>query len=127
MKRVMNLPVAQVIAQFLAKDSLALVVGVEVEVECVDDAATFVIDDDAAGGRAVGLSGRVWSDAFQPRRVLGVVVGRSEIDIFLVTVVETIQILQSERRGVTGDRFTVYFWTSVAKLGCKIRGQVLLF
>jgi hypothetical protein len=87
MKRVMNLPVAQVIAQFLAKDGLALVVGVEVEVECVNDAGAFVIDDDAAGDRAVGFSGRVWSDAFQPRRVLGVVVGRSEIDIFLVTVV----------------------------------------
>ena len=66
----MKLPVAQVIAQFLAKD-----------------AGAFVVDDDAAGDRAVGFSGRVWSDAFQPGRVLGVVVGRSEIDIFLVAVV----------------------------------------
>ena len=84
------------IAQFLPKDDLALVVGVEVEVEGVNDAGTFVVDHDGAGNCAVGLSVRVWSDAFKPCWILGEVVVGSEVDIFLVTIVQSIEILQGQ-------------------------------
>ena len=84
------------IAQFLLKDDLALVVGIEVEVEGVDDAGTSVVDDDAARNCAVGLSVRVWSDAFKPWWVLSEIVVGTEVDIFLVAIVKNIEILQGQ-------------------------------
>ena len=57
-----HLPVAKVITEFFIEDGLPLVVGVEVEVEGVDDAGALVVDDDAAGYCAVSFTVRVWAD-----------------------------------------------------------------
>ena len=117
-------PVADVVAELLVEDDLALVVGVEVAVEGVDDVGAFVVDDDAAGHGAVGLSVGVRSDAFQPGRVFGEVVVRGQIDI-LGTVVQGFEVFQCQGGSDTRYRFAVLYRVRVCQLCRDIRRQVL--
>ena len=94
-----HLPVAEVVTEFFAEDGLPLIVGVEIEVEGVDDAGALVIDDNAAGYCAVSLAVRVWADSFQPWWVIGVVVVGKE-HILFVAVVQSVEIFQRQRRSV---------------------------
>jgi len=106
-----HLHVAEVITEFLPKDGLALIVGIEVEVEGVDDAGALVVDDDAARDCAISLAVRVWADSFQPWWVLGVVVV-GEVHILFVTVVQSVEVFQRQRLRVV-DSMTVDCGVSV--------------
>lgn len=100
------------ITEFFAEDGLALIVGIEVEVEGVDDTGALVVDDDAAGYCAISLAVCVWADSFQPWWVLGVVVVR-EVHILFVAVVQSVEVFQRQRRSVA-DGITVDFGVSVS-------------
>ena len=101
------------ITEFFIEDGLSPVVGVEVEVEGVDNAGALVVDDDAAGYCAVNLTVRVWADSFQPWWVLSEVVVGGEVHIVFVAVVQSIEVFQRQWRSVADDGFTVNFGVSV--------------
>lgn len=75
---------------FDPEDVAAVVVGVEVHVECVDDAVAFIVDDDGGRDGVVGFPTAVGLGAFEPGWVFGYVVFGGEPDIVseLVDVVE---------------------------------------
>jgi len=108
-----HLHVAEVITEFFFEDGLALIVGIEVEVEGVDDAGALVVDDDAARDCAISLAVRVWADSFQPWWVLGVVVVSGEVHILFGAVVQSVEVFQRQRRSVGEVGVTVDFGVSV--------------
>lgn len=75
------LPVADVVAELVAEDGVALVVGVEVHVEGVDGAVALVVDDDGAGGVGAGAAAGVGLDAVEVGRVFAEVGGGGEVDV----------------------------------------------
>lgn len=49
-------PVSNMISKFLAQHCVALVVGVEIHVECINEARAVVVHDYGAGDGVVGFS-----------------------------------------------------------------------
>lgn len=70
------LPVTHMVADFLTKDRVPLVVGIEVHVECINVARAAVIDNDCTACRAIRLTIAVWFHTIKPRRIFSDVVDR---------------------------------------------------
>ena len=92
------LPVADVVAEFLVQDCVALVVGVEVHVEGVDTVVAVVVDDDCAAGGVGGLAGGVGDYAVEPFGLFGDVDGGCEVDVHAIAAesVEKIEVVEGE-------------------------------
>jgi hypothetical protein len=84
------------VAEFLCKDGLPLVVGIEVHVEGVDRAGAVVVDHNAARLGAVRLAVRIGSHAFHPLGGVGHVVVGAQEDIFSAVRIQFVQIIQRQ-------------------------------
>lgn len=75
------LPIPNMISNFLAQNRGALVVCVKVQVECVDIAASVIIDDNRGADCSVGLASTIRLDTFKPRRIGSDIVEGGEVNI----------------------------------------------
>ena len=67
------------IAELFREYGLPLIVGVEIDVESVDNARPVIIDHDTTCLGTIGLSSRIWTYTFHPGRRSGdIIVGAQE-------------------------------------------------
>lgn len=114
------LPIANVIPNLLAKISWAPIKSVEVHVEHVGVAISFLIDDDCGADGSRCPSRTVWLDPFEPSRIRGDIVHRCEPDVGASNVIERRKIIEGQRAlsSLNCRKFT--FWLRFGQLGSDI-------
>lgn len=120
-------PVADVGAKVQAEDFGAVVEGVEVEVEGVDDVGAFVHDHDGGGVGVGGFATGVGRHAVEPGGVFGYAFSGGEPDVCAAEAVELIQVVEVEGGGRSGDGLVLDFGDGVGDLGANVGGHVFFF
>ncbi len=112
-------PVAQVVAQFLFKYDLALVIGVEVHVEGINNSIIFLVDYDTTRFGSLCLSLVVGQNTLQPCWIFADVVLRGQIDDLLLWIslvfVQNVEVVQCQL-WKSRNRFVVHFGLGMSYL-----------
>ena len=114
------LPIANVIPNHLAKIGWASIKSVEVHVEHVGVAVSFLIYDYCSADRSRSPSRTVWLDPFEPSRIRGDIVHRCEPDVGASNIIERREIIEGQRAlsSLNCCKFTL--WLRFGELGSDI-------
>lgn len=113
------------VTELFPEDSLALIIGIEVHVEGVDDACSVIIYHDATRLSSIRLPIRIRPHTFHPHWVCDDIVIRVQEYILPAMIVQHVQIIQCQwRRGICYPRALVR-WVGVLQLRFDVRRKVL--
>lgn len=106
-------PVADVVANLLAKNSVPLVESIEVHIVCVHVTSTMVIDDHRTACGTVRLTIAVRSDTLKPRRILGNIIDRGKVHALAAKCIQGGKVIQCQWIWSTIHHIEVDFWFSM--------------